>query len=59
MTVMHWCRINTEISYLQHASRDLQEGCQWLMDGVPTGAHPLFTPLPLLNTWRPIDLAQK
>src|SRR5258708_26081712 len=47
MTVMHWCQINTKIGYLQHASRDLQEGCQQLTDGVPTGTPPLFTHIPV------------
>src|SRR5260221_6711727 len=47
MTVMRWCQINTKISYLQHMSRDLQEGCQWLTDGILTGAHPLFTCIPV------------
>src|SRR6266481_3423053 len=48
-TVTHWCQINTEIGYLQHMSGDLQEGCQWLMDGVPTGA-PLYSLASLYHT---------
>src|SRR5258708_39001756 len=49
MTVMHWCWINTKIGYLQHTSGDLQEGCQWLTDGVPTGT-PLYSPASLYHT---------
>src|SRR5258708_27504587 len=49
MTVTHCCRINTEIGYLQYASRDLREGCQQLMDRVPTGT-PLHSLASLYHT---------
>src|SRR5260221_14105033 len=47
MTVTCWCQIDTKSGYLQHMSGDLQEGCQQLMDSVPTGAPPLFTHTPV------------
>src|SRR5260221_1656220 len=48
-TVTCCCRINTKIGYLQYVSGDLREGCQWLTDGIPTGA-PLHSLTSLYHT---------